>query len=157
MIDSYVKMNRSYKGINRNKWALESKFFVLIFKSIYAYAHPADPVNSLRQSRSATKLSRPLCRFYKVPIPWGDPWEGPRGPKGDPKGTQGDPKGPKGTKGNQGTQRAQRDPRGIKGTQGDPRGPKGAFGALGGMGPWGPLGLFRSHSEWKAISSRGLL
>ena len=23
------------------------------------------------------------------------------------------------------------------------------------MGPWGPLGLFRSHSEWKAISSRG--
>ena len=47
----------------------------------------------------------------------------------------------------------QRDPKGPRGTQRAPRGPKGAFGALGGMGPWGPLGLFRSHSEWEAISS----
>ena len=29
--------------------------------------------------------------------------------------------------------------------------------SLGGMGPWGPLGLFRSHSEWKAISNGELL
>ena len=45
-------------------------------------------------------------------------------------------------------------PGGPKGAQ---REPKGAFGALGGMGPWGPLGLFRSYSEWKAISSGPLI
>ena len=64
----------------------------------------------------------PLCRFYKVPIPWGGGTQGgPREPKGKPKGTQGtrwDPRGPKGTQGDQG------DPRGPKGTQGNPRGPK---------------------------------
>ena len=72
----------------------------------------------------------------------------PQGPHPHPThpGTPGDPQ----DLGGQG------DPKGPKGTQGDPRGPKGAFGALGGMGPWGPLGLFRSHSEWKAISSGGL-
>jgi hypothetical protein len=101
----------------------------------------------------------PLCRFYKVPIPWGGTQGGPREPKGKPKGTQGtrwDPRGPKGTQGDQGDPRGpkgtQGSPRRPKGTQGDPRDPrepKGAFGALGGMGPWGPLGLFRSYSEWK--------
>ena len=64
----------------------------------------------------------PLCRFYKVPIPWGDPGEGPRGPKGDSKGTQGDPKGPKGTQRGEGPRGPKGDP---KGTQGDPKGPKG--------------------------------
>ena len=34
--------------------------------------------------------------------------------------------------------------------RGDPRAPSAPF---GGMGPGGPLGLFRSHSEWKAISN----
>ena len=33
------------------------------------------------------------------------------------------------------------------------RGARAARAQLGGMGPWGPLGLFRSHSEWKAISN----
>ena len=42
------------------------------------------------------------------------------------------------------------DPGGPKEPQGDPRAPSAP---LGGMGPWDPLGLFRSHSEWKAISS----
>ena len=53
---------------------------------------------------------------------------------------------------------------GKGGGQGKPRGPtgaqwepKGAFGALGGMGPWDPLGLFRSYSEWKVISSGPLI
>ena len=103
-------------------------------KSIYAYAHPADPVNSLLQSRSATKLSRPLCRFYKVPIPWGDPGEGPRGPKGDPKGTQGEPKGPKGT---QREPRDPKDPKGPKGNQGDPRDPRAPLAPFGGWILWG--------------------
>ena len=97
----------------------------------------------------------PLCRFYKVPIPWGGGTQGgPREPKGKPKGTQGtrwDPRGPKGTQGDQG------DPRGPKGTQGDPRGPKGAFGALRGNGFMGPFGVipkpFRTESrfEWRVI------
>ena len=42
-------------------------------------------------------------------------------------------------------------PKGIKwDPRGDPRAPSAPF---GGMGPGGPLGLFRSHSEWKAISN----
>ena len=140
-------------------------------ESIYAYAHAADPVYSLRQSRSATKLPRrpfvDSTRRRSLGGTHGDP-------KGYPKGTQGDPKGPKGTqrgdgaKGTQGwpqrdprgPQKTQGDPKGTRGpkgpkrTQGDPRGPKGAFGALGGMGPWGPLGLLRSHSEEKIVPNR---
>ena len=38
-----------------------------------------------------------------------------------------------------------------------PKGPKGAFGALGWVGPGALGGLFRSHSEWKALSNGGLL
>ena len=133
----------------------------LSIKSKYAYAHAADPVYSLRRnSLRHQTLEASLCRFYKVPIPWGVPRD-PKGTHGSPRGpmgTQGDPRGPKGTQGNprepKGTQG---DPRGPKGTQGDPRGPKGAFGALGGMGQWGPLGLFRSYPEWKTNSSGGLL
>ena len=66
-----------------------------------------------------------------MPIPWTQ--RHPRDPPHPtpPQGTQRDPRGPKGPKG-----------RG----QGGPKGPRG-------MGPWGPLGLFRSHSEWKVISS----
>ena len=64
----------------------------------------------------------------------------------------GHPRGPKGTP---------RHPRVPKGTQGYPRVPKGTQGRLrrpwGGMGPRGPLGLYRSHSEWKAVSSGRLL
>ena len=82
----------------------------------------------------------------------------------DPKAPQGPhphpnpPKGPKGTQraqgeGGQGNPRGHEGPKGTKGTrgsQGDPRAPSAP---LGGMGPWGPLELFRSHSEWKIISS----
>ena len=45
------------------------------------------------------------------------------------------------------------------GNPGGPRGPKGTQGiqgTQGGMGPWDPLGLFRSHSAWKAISNVGI-
>ena len=46
-------------------------------------------------------------------------------------------------------------PKGIKwDPRGDPRGdPRAPSAPFGGMGPGGPLGLFRSHSEWKAISN----
>ena len=107
-------------------WGVQASLFPIKIpsKSIYAKAHAADPVYSLRWNSLHQTLETPLCRFYKVPIPGEG---GTRGPKG-PKGTQGDPRGP-------------------KGTQGRLRRP------WGGMGPWGPLGLFRSHSAWKAISS----
>ena len=86
----------------------------LSIKSIYAYAHAADPVNSLRRnSLRHQTLETPLCRFYKVPIPW--------------------------------TQRHPRDPTPTPTPQ-----PSAPFGV---RGPRGPLGLFRSHSEWKVISS----
>ena len=58
-------------------------------------------------------LLRPLCRFYKVPIP-GGPREGQGGPRGTQKEPRGIPKDPRGPEGNQGTQRTQR-------TQSDPR------------------------------------
>ena len=114
-------------------------------------AHAADPVNSLRRnSLRHQTLETPLCRFYKVPIPWTQ--RHPRGPKGTQR-AQGKGEGPKGGQGNP------RDPRGPKGTHGVPRGPKGAFGALGGGdGPMGPFGViakpFRMecHFEWKVIT-----
>ena len=126
-----------------------------IYKSLYAYAHAADPEYSLRQSTlRQLSFETPFCRPYLIEIPGrgGDPGE-PRAPKGtqwDPRGGKGRPRGPKGTQG---------EPRG-----GDPRVPKGAKGTQGrlrrpweGMGPWGHLGLFRSHFESKAISNGRLL
>ena len=89
------------------------------------------------------------------------------GPRGGAKGTQGGPqRDPRGSQRTQGDPKGTKGPKGPKRTQGEPRGPKGPKGTQGtqgrlrrpwGMGPWGPLGLFRSHSEWKAISSRGFL
>ena len=116
-----------------------------LLKSIYAKAHAADPVYSLRRNplRHLT-FETPFPRFYKVPIPWTQRHPRDPTPTPTPQGTQG-PKGPGGEGGQGG-------PREPKGTKRDPRGPKGAFGALGGMGPLGPLGLFRSYSERKAIS-----
>ena len=99
-------------------------------ESIYAYAHAADPVYSLRRNPLRhLAFETPFSRFYKVPIPWTQRHPRDPTPTPTPQGTQGDPRGP-------------------KGTHGDPR---------GGKGPWDPLGLFRSHSEWNAISSGGLL
>ena len=94
-------------------------------KSKYAKAHAADPVYSLRWNSLHQTLETPLCRFYKVPIPWGGGTQGgPRQPKGKPKGTQGtrwDPRGPKGAQGGQG------DPRGSQGVKESPIDvPKGA-------------------------------
>ena len=94
----------------------------------YAPRIPADPLIRSVGLRSATKLSR---RPHVVST---------RCRSLGPKGTQGTPPPIK------------PHPRGGQGSQG-PEGPKGPF---GGMGPWGPLGLFRSHSAWKAISSGGL-
>ena len=117
----------------------------LLLKSIYANAHAADPVYSLRRNplRHLT-FETPFSRFYKVPIPWTQ--SHPRDPTPTPT-----PKGPKGTQRAQGKgeggQGGAREPKGTQGTQGDqrgrgvPRGPKGAFGALGGDGPMGPFGV----------------
>ena len=113
----------------------------LLLKSITLARSPADPVHSLRGNDAPP----PEFRDALVSLLQGaDPLA--RGPHPHPT-----PKGP-GTQG-QGAKRDQgnqRDPRGAKG-------PKGAFGALWGMGPWGPLGLFRSHSKCKVISSGRLL
>ena len=112
-------------------WGLQASLFPIKIpsKSIYAKAHAADPVYSLRWNSLHQTLETPLCRFYKVPIPWTQRHPRDPTPTPTPQGTQGDPRGP-------------------KGTQGDPRAPSAP---LGGMGPWGPLGLFRSHFEWKVI------
>ena len=47
------------------------------------------------------------------------------------------------------------EPKGPKGPKAPQRGPRAPSAPFGGMGPWGPLGLFRSHSAWKAISNGG--
>ena len=134
-----------------------TQFFI---KSLYAPRMP--PTQFILSGKVAPlpTFEAPLCRFYKVPIPWGGD---PREPKGKPKGTQGtrwDPRGPKGTQGDQGDPRGpketQGDPRGPKGTQGNPRGPKGTQGRLRrpwGDGPIGPFGVipkpFRMESHFE--------
>ena len=107
-------------------------------KSIYAKAHAADPVHSLRwNSLRHQTLETAFCHFNKVPIPWGDPRE-PRG--------------------SQGAQRNPRDPR-------DPRDPRAPSAPLGGWAHgalWGyseaiPNGKsFRveGNFEWKAIPKK---
>ena len=104
-------------------------------KFIYAYAHAADPVYSLRRNplRHLT-FETPFSRFYKVPIPWTQ--RHPRGPTPTPNPPR-DPRGPKGPrgKGAKGGQGSPRGPKGPKGTKGDPRGPKGTQGRL--RRPWG--------------------
>ena len=106
---------------------------------LYAPRMPADPVYSLRQSRSSTKLSRRLMSLLQG----ADPLE-PKAPQGPHPPRL--PRGPKGW----GPMGGQRDPR--EWAKGDPRAPSAP---LGGDGPMGPLGLFRSNSEWKVISSEG--
>ena len=109
-----------------------------LLKSIYAKAHAADPVYSLRRNplRHLT-FETSFSRFYKVPIPWTQRHPRDPTPTPTPQGTQGDPRAQGG------------------GGQG---GPKGAFGALGGDGPMGPFGVipkpFRMecHFEWKVIT-----
>ena len=68
-----------------------------LLKSIYAYAHAADPVCSFRRnSLRHQTLETPLCHFYKVPIPWTQRHPRDTTPTPTPRGTQGDPKGPGG-------------------------------------------------------------
>ena len=72
-----------------------------LLKSIYAKAHAADPVYSLRRNplRHLT-FETPFSRFYKVPIPWTQRHPRDPTPTPTPQGTQGDPKGQgKGAKG----------------------------------------------------------
>ena len=72
-------------------WRVQAPVYTQLIH--YAYAHAADPINSLRQSRSATLLSR---RPYVVPTrcrslgPKGTPGTPPP-PQENPPGT---PKGP---------------------------------------------------------------
>ena len=67
-----------------------------------------------------------------------------------------DPLDPKAPQGPHPHPNPPRDPRGPKGPrgrgEGDPRAPSTP---LWGTGVWGLLGLFRSNSEWKVISSEG--
>ena len=106
------------------------------FPKIYMRPWIRSLSNSLRSAhtrRPAYMFRRSSIRYQTRDAPMSslrgvDPWD-PRAPQGPPHKTP-----PQGTQG---------------------AGPKGAFGALWGMGPWGPLGLFRSHSAWKAISNGG--
>ena len=104
--------------------------FSIILQSKYAYAPAADPVFSLRYSRSATKLSRRLsvastrCRSLGV---------GPRGPKG----TQGYPRVPKGTLGGMG-----------------PRGPLGLYRSHSESSTVSIGWLLRNDSELKIVAGK---
>ena len=123
-------------------WAPDCTKINYIYKSLYAYAHAADPEYSLRQSSLRQPSFEALfSRPYLIEIPGrgGDPGEprGPKGTQGEARGGQGDPKEPKGNQG--------------EGTQGYPRGPRGPKGAFGALGTEWAHGAIWGYSE--AISN----
>ena len=103
-------------------------------------AHTRRPAYTLRlASIRHQTLETPLCRFYKVPIPWTQGH--PRDPTPTPRKPPGDPPRARGRGGGQG----------AKGAGGHWEG--WANGALWGYSEAIPNGkLFRSQSEWKGHS-----
>ena len=109
-----------------------------LLKSIYAYAHAADPVYSLRRNplRHLT-FETSFSRFYKVPIPWTQRHPRDPTPTPTPQGTQGDPRARGGG--------------GARGTQGRLRRPWGgwAHGTL-----WGYSGAIPNGKPFRVESFR---
>ena len=111
-------------------WPRSGTIGSYICLSLYAYAHGADPVDSLAEATPPPNSRDALMSFLQGADPL-DP-KAPQGGQGNPR----DPKEPKG-----------------------PKGPKAPQGALWGDGPMGPFGVipkpFRmeGHFEWRVITS----
>ena len=132
-----VLQARTYRYSKPSRTSTPGQAVQVLQARPYRYSKPTYLLKSLYATRMpptlfifSGKIRSDFCRsLQRRPQQSENPWDPGLGgnPWGDP-----------------------RDPRGPKGTQGDPRAPSAP---LGEMGPWALWGLFRSHSEWNAISS----